>query len=152
VGISPIALALHGTPQTEAAAKLWWRTLLGTLGTVVIQAVALHTTLKVFLAPGNNLTVLGLPGVMGAGEPGAVMNLLIVLCMLLGVLKVPSLMRRYITKGSPSQVGTILRVVLIQQVTRGLSRGGKGARGAAGATRTPRPAPARPGGGAWPTR
>ena len=61
VGIAPIALALHGTPQTEGAAKLWWRTMLGTLGTVVIQAVALHTTLTIFLDPDANLPALGLP-------------------------------------------------------------------------------------------
>jgi hypothetical protein len=68
VGISPIALALHGTPQTEGAAKLWWRTLLGTLGTVVIQAVALHTTLAIFLNPDTNFPVLGLP-IPGLCEP-----------------------------------------------------------------------------------
>lgn len=144
--ISPIALALHATPHTEPAAKLWWRTGLGTLGTVVIQAVALHATLKVFLAPGDNLTALGLPGVMGSGEPAAVLNLLVVVCMLLGVLKVPGLMRRYITKSSPSQVGTILRVVLIQQITRGLFRG-RGARTGATATR-----PTATRGGGWPVR
>lgn len=144
VGISPIALALHGLPQTEAAAKLWWRTLLGTLGTVAIQAVALHETLTIFLSPTANLPALGIPG-----DPGTVMNLLIVVCMLFGVLKVPGLMRRYITKSSPSQVGTILRVVLIQQVTRGLFRG-KGTRAVAGAaSRTPRPTPT-PGG--WPVK
>lgn len=89
VGIAPIALALHGTPQTEGAAKLWWRTILGTLGTVVMQAVALHTTLSIFLNPNTNLTVLGLPG-----DPGAVMNLLIVVCLLWGVLKIPVPMSR----------------------------------------------------------
>jgi hypothetical protein len=117
VGLAPIALALHGTPQTEPAAKLWWRTMLGTLGTVVIQAVTLHTTLTVFLSPQANLPALGLPG-----DPGVVMNLLIVLCLLWAILKIPSMMRRYVTKSSPSQAGMILRVVLIQQLTRGLSR------------------------------
>jgi hypothetical protein len=110
-------LALHGTPQTEPAAKLWWRTMLGTLGTVVIQAVTLHTTLTTFLNPQANLPALGLPG-----DPGVVMNLLIVLCLLWAILKIPSMMRRYVTKSSPSQAGMILRVVLIQQLTRGLSR------------------------------
>jgi hypothetical protein len=117
VGVAPIALALHGTPQTEPAAKLWWRTMLGTLGTVVIQAVTLHTTLTTFLNPQANLPALGLPG-----DPGVVMNLLIVLCLLWAILKIPSMMRRYVTKSSPSQAGMILRVVLIQQLTRGLSR------------------------------
>ena len=147
VGIAPIALALHGTPQTEGAAKLWWRTILGTLGTVVMQAVALHTTLSIFLNPNTNLTVLGLPG-----DPGAVMNLLIVVCLLWGVLKIPALMRRYITQNRPGTMGMILRVVLVQQISRGLSRAlsaGRGARvpmargGARGASRA---------GSGWPTR
>jgi hypothetical protein len=149
VGISPIALALHGTPQTEGAAKLWWRTILGTLGTVVIQAVALHTTLKVFLNPDSNLPVLGLP--IPGGEPAAVMNLLIVVCLLWGVVKIPGLMRRYITQSRPNAMGMILRVVLVQQLTRGISRAfgagrstaraaGRGA-GGAGAGRANRPWP-----------
>jgi Conjugal transfer protein TrbL len=117
VGVAPIALALHGTPQTEPAAKLWWRTVLGTLGTVIIQAVALHTTLTVFLDPQANLPMLGIPA-----DPGVVFNMLIVLCLLWATIKVPSMMRRYITKSSPSHGGTILRVVLIQQLTRGVSR------------------------------
>ncbi|MEV4706820.1 conjugal transfer protein TrbL family protein [Actinoplanes sp. NPDC049316] len=150
VGVAPIALALHGTPQTEPAAKLWWRTMLGTLGTVVIQAVALHTTLTVFLSPQANLPALGLPG-----DPDVVMNLLIVLCLLWAILKVPSMMRRYVTKSSPSQAGMILRVVLIQQLTRGLSRafGGSRVASGAGAARRGAGGPGVRGGGdpPWPT-
>jgi hypothetical protein len=159
VGVSPIALALHGTPQTEGAAKLWWRTFLGTLGTVVIQAVALHTTLTIFLNPDNNFPVLGLP--IPGGEPGAVMNLLIVVCLLWGIVKVPALMRRYVTQSRPSSMGMIFRVVLVQQLTRGISRvlgsgrggarvaGGRGASGTGSATAS-RPWPVRPGGGGSP--
>jgi hypothetical protein len=117
VGISPIALALHATPFTEGAAKLWWRTFLGTLATVVLQALALHTTLVIFLSPDANLPVLGLPQ-----EPTTTMNLLIVVCLLLGILKIPGLMRRYITQTRPSLTGQIVRVVVIQQLTRGVTR------------------------------
>jgi hypothetical protein len=148
VGIAPIALALHGTPQTEGAAKLWWRTMLGTLGTVVIQAVALHTTLTIFLNPDSNFVVLGLP--IPGGEPGAVMNLLIVVCLLWGVIKVPGLTRQYITQTRPSAMGMILRVVLVQQLTRGISRMFSSGRGAARAVPAARPA-ARAASG-WPTR
>jgi hypothetical protein len=152
VGISPIALALHGTPQTEGAAKLWWRTILGTLGTVVIQAVALHTTLSIFLNPGSSFPVLGLP--IPGGEPGAVMNLLIVVCLLWGIVKVPALMRRYITQTRPSSMGMILRVVLVQQLTRGVSRAFGGGRGAFRAAQVARPAAggARRATSGWPTR
>ncbi|MCG5446234.1 hypothetical protein NIE79_004802 [Micromonospora sp. NIE79] len=156
VGVAPIALALHGTAQTEGAAKLWWRTLLGCLGTVTVQAVALHTTLTIFLAPDANLPVLGLPG-----DPGAVMNLLIVVCLLLGVVKIPALMSRYVTQSRPNPMGTILRVVLVQQLTRGLSRavgsrggtaravGGRGGGpGMTGGGAAPRPWPVTGGPGA----
>jgi hypothetical protein len=148
VGIAPIALALHDTPQTEGAAKLWWRTILGTLGTVVIQAVALHTTLTIFLNPNTNFPVLGLP--IPGGEPGAVMNLFIVVCLLWGVIKVPGLMRRYITQARPSAMGMILRVVLVQQLTRGISHVFSSGRGAARAVPAARPAARAVSG--WPTR
>lgn len=147
VGIAPIALALHGTPQTEGAAKLWWRTILGTLGTVVMQAVALHTTLSIFLNPNTNLTVLGLPG-----GPGAVMNLLIVVCLLWGLLKIPALMRRYITQTRPATMGMILRVVLVQQISRGLSRALSAGRGGARVVPTARGARGARAGSGWPTR
>jgi hypothetical protein len=144
VGIAPIALALHGTPQTEGAAKLWWKTLLATLGTVVIQAVALHTTLTIFLSPDANLPFLGLPG-----DPGTTLNLLIVVCLLYAVLKVPGLMRRYVTASRPSVGGQIFKLVVIQQLTRGISKGFSGGRTTRAAS-TARPT-ARVGSG-WPTR
>jgi len=142
VSIAPIALALHGTPQTEGAAKLWWRTILATLGTVVMQAVALHTTLSIFLNPNSSLPALGLPG-----DPGVTMNLLIVLCLLWGIVKIPGLMRRYVAQGRPSAMGMIFRVVLVQQLTRGISR-------AFSTGRALRPAIARPVGGprGWPVK
>jgi hypothetical protein len=133
-------LALHGTPQTEPAAKLWWRTVIGALAIVLLQAIALHTTLTIFPSPQSDHPALGLPG-----NPGTVMKLLIVLCLLWSILKIPALMRRYVTKSSPSQVGTIVRVMLVQQLTRGLSR----AAGAGRAGRTAAAASSRgPGTGA----
>jgi len=149
-GIAPIALALHGTPQTEGAAKLWWRTVLGTLGTVVMQAVALHTTLTIFLDPGANLRVLGPPSDTGDDPGAAVMNLLIVVCLLWTVVKIPGLMRQYITQGRPSATGMILRVVVIQQLTRALSRTSGDRRGAARANPGARPAAGAAAG--WPVQ
>ena len=142
-GVAPIALALHGTPHTEGAAKLWWRAMLGTTGTVVIQAVALHTTLTIFLSPEANLAVLGL---VVLPDSGATMNLLIVSCLLFGILKIPGLMRQYVTQTKPGIAGQSFKLVVIQQVTRGLSKGFGGARTAHAAT-TARPT-AKVG---WPT-
>jgi hypothetical protein len=143
-GIAPVALALHGTPQTEGVAKLWWRAMLGTTGTVVIQAVVLHMTLTIFLSPDANLPVLGLIVIPDAG---ATMNLLVVACMLFGILKVPGLMRRYVTQARPGVSGQIFRLVVIQQLTRGLSRAFGGASSARRATTAGRAVADPP----WPT-
>ena len=130
VGVAPIAVALHGTAQTEGAAKLWWRTLIGTLGTVTLQAVALHLTLTIFLDPAANFPMLGLPR-----DSGALLNLLVVVCLLWGVTRIPALMSRYVLQSKPSTLTTMLRVVLIQQVTRRLRHAPIPARAAAGADR-----------------
>lgn len=144
-GIAPFALAMHGTPWTEPAAKLWWRAVFGTLGTVAAQAFTLHVALRLLLTPSANLPVLGLPG-----EPGATMNLLIVVCILLGVVKIPALMKRYVTR-SGSGSGRVIGFLMLQQVTRAVTGGlrlpGAGRRAAAGARSRAADAAAD---GAWP--
>ena len=170
VGIAPIALACHALPQTEAAAKLWWRALLGTVGTVVLQALALHTALSVFLDPAANEPALGLPS-----DPNGIFNLFIVVCLLWAVVKIPGMMRRYVTKGGGGNNigGYLLRVVIVQQLTKGVGRalrhrpaprpapggaaagGGHGpapVRGTPGARPHPPGAAPHPTPGAWPTR
>jgi hypothetical protein len=158
VGIAPVALACHGTPWTEPAAKLWWRTLLGTLGTVVLQALALHTALSVFLNPNANLPALGIPN-----DPTNTLNLFIVMCLLWTVVKIPGLMRRYVTKSSGGGA-SIGRFVILQQLTRALTRtitkvpvrapagaagraAGGGGSAAGGRISGPRPTPITSGGG-----
>jgi hypothetical protein len=151
VGIAPIALACHALAQIEAAAKLWWRAMLGTVGTVVLQALALHTALSIFLNPKANLASLGLPQ-----DPSHTFNLFVVVCLLVAVLKIPGLMRRYVTKSGGGGIGTF---VIVQQLTRALTKvitrvpapsSGGGAAGAGGARmvggRSPRPAPIGGGG------
>ncbi len=119
VGIAPAALACHGLPQLEGAAKVWWRAILATLGTVVLQALALHMALSVFLSPDANVPALGLPG-----DPTDTFNLFIVACLLWTVVKIPGLMRRYVTRSGGNNLGSyLIRVVLIQQLSRVLTRG-----------------------------
>jgi hypothetical protein len=157
VGIAPCALACHATPWTEPAAKLWWRAMLGTIGTVILQALALHAALSVFLNPAANVQSLGIPN-----DPTHTFNLFIVTCLLWAVLKIPGLMRRYVTKGGGGG-GGIGRFVIAQQLTRALTRvvtkvpvrapagaAGRAAGGAGGATGSrisgPRPTPISSGG------
>ena len=114
VGISPVALACHATPYTEAAARLWWRSMLGTLATVVLQAIAMRTALSIFLGPDANAAALGIPN-----DPTGTFNLFLVMGLLWVVNKIPGLMRRYVTRGGGGHnvAGLIVRMVLVQQLT-----------------------------------
>ena len=135
VGISPVALACHATPFTDGAARLWWRAMLATLATVVLQALALQTTLKIFLDPDANVAALGI-----WNDPTGTGNLFIVACLLWVVVKIPGLMGRYVTSGGGHNVaGMLVRMVLVQQLTGLLrlplrGRGGGRAAAAGGAT------------------
>jgi hypothetical protein len=80
---APAALACHCLPQTDPVARLWWRTLAGTLGVQVLQAVTLHTGLRVFFDPDANL-----PAMFGLGA-GAVLNLAVLAALLWTCVKIP---------------------------------------------------------------
>ena len=116
----------------------------GIVAVVVLQAVALHTSLSIFLDPRANLQSHGLPG-----DPTGMLNLFIIVCLLWITVRIPGLVRRYVTGGQRSTFGTIVRVLVIHQLTRGagsLLRTGSGAGRAAAVGRTPSrfPRPRRP--------
>ena len=136
-GIAPVALACHALPFTEAVAQLWWRSMGGVVAVVVLQAVTLHTTLAIFLDPSANLPAKGLPA-----DPTGLLNLFIIVCLLWVTVRIPGLVRRYVTQsGRHNMFGAIVRVVVIHQLTRGA---GTLLRGAGRAGRVPRSLP--PGG------
>jgi len=115
-GLAPVALACLALPHLDGVARLWWRSLLATVGTVTLQAFALHAGLAVFLSPSANLPALGLPA-----DPIPVINLFIVVCLLWATVKIPKLLGRYATQGSGRAPGSVLvRAVLVQGLMRGL--------------------------------
>ncbi len=140
-GVAPLALACHGLPWTEPVARLWWRSLAGCLTTVIAQALALHTGLSILLDPDANQPALGFPH-----DPSATFNLLIAVCLLWMTVRIPGLIRRHLvgTTRQRSALGSILRFVVLQYLTRSLV--GR-VRGLAAGTRRP---PVRPPGAAGP--
>jgi hypothetical protein len=116
-GLAPLALACYALPATQPAADLWWRSLFGCLATAGLQAVTFTTGIQLLLDPHANLPVLlGLPG-------SDLVNLLLVLVLLWMTVKVPSLVRRFVTAPNrPTFGGVILRAVAVQSVTRRLLR------------------------------
>lgn len=146
VGVAPAALACHALPWTEPIAQAWWRTMGGLSITVVLQAVALNTSLAIFLDPAANLPSYGLPS-----DPTGLLNLFIVAVLLYATVRIPSLVRRQLTPGGrPNLAATIVRFIVIHQLTRGLSTGLRSAFGAGrlGGARPPGPgrSPGRAGG------
>ncbi len=114
-GIAPAALGCYCLPWTQPAAELWWRSLLGCLGTATLQAVVFSTGIQLLTGPQPSLPILlGLPG-------SDAMNLLLVLVVLWTTVKIPGLMRRYVTgRGAPNVGAILLRAVVIQGITRRL--------------------------------
>jgi hypothetical protein len=131
VGIAPVALACHALPFLDPAARLWWRAMIGVVAVVLLQALALHTSLSIFLDPAANRAALGMPG-----AASGTFNLFLVACLLWVTVRIPGLVRRYVTTGGQRHNigGYIFRLVVVQQLTRGLA--GR-IRGIGGTTRTP---------------
>ena len=125
--VGPFALAAYCLPQLDTAAGLWWRTLLGTLGTHLLQALTLYTGLAVFLSPDAQL-----PSLLPALAASQVGNLLVLLVLLFTCVKIPGLMRRCRRHRAARSGARIVGVLVLQQLTRGLSRGRTPARVAAG--------------------
>jgi hypothetical protein len=143
VGVAPAALACHALPWTEPIAQAWWRTMGGLSITVVLQAVALNTSLAIFLDPAANLPSYGMPS-----DPTGLFNLFVVAVLLYATVRIPALVRRQLTPGGrPNLVGTILRFVVVQQLTRGLGTGLRTAFGAGRLAKMRPPAPGRGAGG-----
>ncbi|MGW4294010.1 conjugal transfer protein TrbL family protein [Micromonospora chersina] len=114
-GIAPVALACYATPWTQGAAQLWWRSLLGCLATPTLQAVAFSAGINLLIDPESNLPIL-----LGLPSSDAV-NLMLVSVVLWVTIKIPGMMRRYVTRsGSSNTGGVLLRAVFIQGVTRRL--------------------------------
>jgi hypothetical protein len=115
--VAPIALACHALPQTDPIARLWWRSYATMLAVPMVQAFVLFAGQWMLLDTSHMLPVLGLPD-----EPGGVLNLFVVMVLLWTCVKVPGLMRGLATTGGRNTnfLGTVVRVVVVQQLTRGL--------------------------------
>src|SRR6266498_3369088 len=117
---APFALACHALPQTDPLARLWWKAFTGCLAIPVLQSFTLQAGQWMLEDQSHMLAALGLPV-----DPFGFINLFVVIVLLWTTVKIPSLVRRYVTQGgrTPNFLGMIVRVVIVQQLTRGLGRG-----------------------------
>jgi len=123
---APAALMCHAIPFAEPIAKLWWRALLSALAVQVLQAVTLQMAVSTMLVPSANLPALGLPH-----DPTGMFNMLVACFLLWMVIRIPKWVARNAGgsggTGSGGRFGSIVRVVITQQVLGavGLRGGGR---------------------------
>ncbi|MDG4760389.1 type IV secretion system protein [Micromonospora sp. WMMD710] len=123
---APLALACHALPQTDPIARLWWKAYAGTLAVPIVQGFTLYAGQWMLTDPDNLLPVLGLPV-----DPGGVINLFVVMVMLWTTLRVPAMMKSFVSTGNgrgANMIGAAVRVVVVQQATRSIPGLGRGLR------------------------
>jgi hypothetical protein len=137
-GIAPLALAGHATPWSEDLARLWWQVMGALALAVILQAVVLNTTVSILLSPDTDLGALGF-----VVDPSGLLTLLIVAVLLAVTVRIPALVRRHFTQtgGRQNMVGTLVRLVVAQQATRGLAHAVRAGVGHVGAVRAAAKAP-----------
>jgi hypothetical protein len=168
LGIAPLALTCHATPQTEGIAYTWWRAFAACLGLQIAQAVIVLGTVKVFLTP-SGLVLLGVPA-----TASGLLGVLVCITMLWLLIKIPGLMKQYVLAplGLRSQgrglIGQLLQAYVMFKTLGAaagiIGGGGKTGRpraaarpqpttgtGTATGTRSARPVPAPRGQAARPT-
>jgi hypothetical protein len=112
---APLALALHALPQTEEVAQLWWRSLGACLGAQVGQALTLIAAVRVFFDPAPG-------GVLGV-NPSSLVNLLVGVCLLWLLVRIPFWALRVAMQGRPSMVaGAARSYVVYRLLRRGMRR------------------------------
>src|SRR5207244_2019772 len=78
---APLLLLCHLFPQTEGLAHLWWRAIGACFAIQVAQAIVLAAAVRVFFADtGSSL---------GLAASGSVVNLLLCLCLLVVLVRIP---------------------------------------------------------------
>lgn len=107
---APIMLLAHALPQTEGLAHLWWRAMLAALSVQVAQALTLAVAVRVFFTPEGH-------GALGLSATGGLIDLLVALCLLWVLLKIPFWAKEAVFSGRSSKVVNTARTYV---VTRGL--------------------------------
>jgi hypothetical protein len=139
IGVAPLALMCHATPQTEGLAYAWWRAFAACLGIQLGQAVIILGTVRVFLTP-DGPQVLGMPA-----TTGGLLGVLVCLTMLWLLIKLPSWMKHMILgplarRNGRGLIGQIIHAVIMLK-TLGVLAGVGGGASRSRAARRPRPGP-----------
>ncbi len=112
VGAAPVCLLGHGLPQTEGLARLWWRLMFAALGVQVAQALVLAGAVHVFFAQGAH-------GALGIGASGNLVDLLLALCLLFVLFRIPFWAKDLALSGRHSSAARMVKSYVTFRVIRG---------------------------------
>ncbi|MFC5830624.1 conjugal transfer protein TrbL family protein [Nonomuraea insulae] len=86
---APLALACHALPYTEGLARFWWRAFGGLLVIQVAQSLTLVLAVRIFFNQEGRL-------LLGVAPSGQLVNLLLALCLLIILVRIPGWISRRI--------------------------------------------------------
>jgi len=108
---APLMLLCHALPQTDGLARLWWRAVIAALGIQVAQALVLTTAVHVFLTPDGR-------GALGLTATGGLVDLLVVLCLLWILIRIPFWAKDLAFSARPSIAARAAKTYVIAKVAR----------------------------------
>jgi hypothetical protein len=112
VAVAPLALIGHALPQTEGAARLWWRAVAGLFAIQLGQSLVLICALKVFFTPAG-------PGTLGLSASGGLVDVLVAVCLLWVLVRIPAWVSRAVFgAGRSSGVAKAFKVAFIYKAAR----------------------------------
>lgn len=122
IAAAPVALMFHALPLTDGLARLWWRSISGVLAIGVCQALVLATAFRLLF---SNVKHSGgdsdshFPGIVS----GTGIDLLLALCLLWILVRVPSWVARTIWRAAqPSALTGMLKSLVLYRGLGALMR------------------------------
>ncbi|WP_433431993.1 conjugal transfer protein TrbL family protein [Nonomuraea sp. CA-141351] len=100
---APLALACHALPHTDGFARFWWRAFAGLLIIQIAQSLTLVLAVRIFFNQDGRL-------LLGVAPTGQLINLMLALCLLLILVRIPGWISRRIFAQVGSSNSTIVRI------------------------------------------
>ncbi|MEU9018582.1 hypothetical protein [Actinomadura sp. NPDC048394] len=136
IAAAPVALIFHALPATDGLARLWWRSITGVLAIGVCQSLILATAFRLMFS-----SVKGTDGHFPGLASNSTVDLLLALCLLWVMVRVPAWVARTIWRQAQPRLltGLVKSLILYRGLGALMNR-----RGPASNFSTPSPAPPTP--------
>ncbi|WP_143591742.1 conjugal transfer protein TrbL family protein [Thermoactinospora rubra] len=108
---APLALACHALPHTDGLARFWWRAFTGLLVIQVAQSLTLVLAVRIFFNQDGRV-------LMGIHPTGQLVNLLLTVCLLIVLVRIPSWVSKqiFIQGGRSSMITRIIKTAIAYKV------------------------------------